>query len=81
MATLTGKGAPTNQTEGAIGDIYTDTDSWKQYRCVFAYRVGSEGKFDCQWSALAVSDDRKPVAASELRIDGKKLNPNTRKAN
>ena len=67
MATLTGKGAPTNQTEGAIGDIYTDTDSGKQYRCVFAYRVGSEGKFDCQWS--------------ELRLDGKKLNPNTRKAN
>lgn len=74
MATLTGKGAPTNQTEGAIGDIYTDTDSGKQYRCVFAYRVGSEGKFDCQWTPVSVS-------VPELRLDGKKLNPNTRKSN
>ena len=81
MAELTGKGTPTSQTGGAIGDIYTDTDSGKQYRCVFAYRVGTEGKFDCQWNALAVGDSKKPVAAPELRVDGKKLNPNTRKAN
>lgn len=49
MAKLTGKGVPTRKTAGALGDIYTDTNTGKQYECVFSYRENSEGMFDCQW--------------------------------
>lgn len=31
---IRGQGAPTANTEGAVGQIYVDTDSGIQYRCI-----------------------------------------------
>lgn len=50
MAFIKGTGVPTRQTSGAIGDIYVDTNTGEQYKCVFAYRSDNDTNFDCQWS-------------------------------
>ena len=52
MNKLKGTGIPTRKTEGAIGDIYTDTATGKQYKCVFSYRENTTGEFDCQWKPI-----------------------------
>lgn len=52
MAQLTGKGAPTRKTMGAIGDTYIDTTTKKMYECVFSYRDNTDNDFDCQWKEL-----------------------------
>ena len=52
MNKLKGTGAPTRKTAGAIGDIYTDTATGKQYKCVFSYRENTTGEFDCQWKPI-----------------------------
>lgn len=49
MANLKGTGAPTKKTVAAIGDIYTDTTTGKQYKCTFAYRTDNDTDFDCSW--------------------------------
>lgn len=56
MNKLKGTGAPTRKTEGAIGDIYTDTATGKQYKCVFSYRENTTGEFDCQWKPMNVKN-------------------------
>lgn len=63
MNKLKGTGAPTRKTEGAIGDIYTDTATGKQYKCVFSYRENTTGEFDCQWKPMDVKNPEqgKPV--------------------
>lgn len=63
MNKLKGTGAPTRKTEGAIGDIYTDTATGKQYKCVFSYRENTTGEFDCQWKPMDVKnpEQSKPV--------------------
>lgn len=50
MSKITGKGIPTRKTKGAIGDIYTDTSSGRQYKCTNAY--GVNGQFDYTWRAI-----------------------------
>lgn len=52
MANIKGNGEPTRKTVGAMGDIYTDTTTGKQYECVFAYRDNQDNEFDCQWKEL-----------------------------
>lgn len=52
MANIKGTGVPTRKTLGAMGDIYTDTTTGKQYECVFAYRDNQDNDFDCQWKEL-----------------------------
>ena len=52
MANLKGTGAPTKKTVAAIGDIYTDTTTGKQYKCTFAYRTDNDTDFDCSWVEL-----------------------------
>ena len=52
MNKLKGTGIPTRKTAGAIGDIYTDTATGKQYKCVFSYRENTTGEFDCQWKPI-----------------------------
>lgn len=52
MTGLKGKGLPTRKTIGAIGDIYTDTNTGKQYKCTFAYRSNNDDDFDCDWTEL-----------------------------
>lgn len=50
MSKITGKGIPTRKTAGAIGDIYADTSTGKQYKCTNAY--GVHGQFDYTWRAI-----------------------------
>lgn len=52
MANIKGTGVPTRKTLGAMGDIYTDTTTGKQYECVFAYRDNQDDDFDCQWKEM-----------------------------
>ena len=56
MNKLKGTGIPTRKTEGAIGDIYTDTATGKQYKCAFSYRENTTGEFDCQWKPMDVKN-------------------------
>lgn len=49
MSTIKGKGIPTRKTKGAIGDIYIDSTTGKQYKCTNAY--GVNGEFDYTWRA------------------------------
>ena len=37
MAELSGVGAPTKETVGKVGDIYTDTSTDKKYKFVLSY--------------------------------------------
>ena len=39
MAEIKGKGIPTRQTKGALGDIYVDTTTGVKYKCTGAYGV------------------------------------------
>ena len=61
MANLKGTGAPTKKTVAAIGDIYTDTTTGKQYKCTFAYRTDNDTDFDCSWVELKGVKVEKPV--------------------
>ena len=63
MNKLKGTGIPTRKTAGAIGDIYIDTATGKQYKCVFSYRENTTGEFDCQWKPIDVKkpEQGKPV--------------------
>lgn len=51
MANINGSGAPTEQTVGVLGDIYTDSDTGIQYKCVLAYSsTGSdEDETEYRW--------------------------------
>ena len=61
MANLKGTGAPTKKTVAAIGDIYTDTTTGKQYKCTFAYRTDNDTDFDCSWVELKGVKVEEPV--------------------
>lgn len=61
MANLKGTGAPTKKTIAAIGDIYTDTTTGKQYKCTFAYRTDNDTDFDCSWVELKGVKVEEPV--------------------
>lgn len=61
MANLKGTGAPTKKTVAAIGDIYTDTNTGKQYKCTFAYRTDNDADFDCSWVELKGVKAEEPV--------------------
>lgn len=61
MANLKGIGAPTKKTVAAIGDIYTDTTTGKQYKCTFAYRTDNDTDFDCSWVELKGVKVEEPV--------------------
>ena len=57
MANLTGTGAPTRKTRGAVGDIYTDTKSGNKFKCTFAYRSNSEQDYDYEWKKGEKDDE------------------------
>ena len=59
MSNRSGKGIPTRKTVGALGDIYTDTTTGKQYKCIFAYRSDNDEEFDCQWKEMSSGDAKK----------------------
>lgn len=52
MATIREKGCPTRKTKGAVGDIYVNIITGKQYKCVNSYRVGDEG--DYEWKRMDI---------------------------
>lgn len=52
MAHLTGNGAPGNNTQASIGDIYIDKSGKGRYKCVFAYKDSVTNKQICQWEKL-----------------------------
>lgn len=51
MSQLNGNGIPTNKTYGQVGDIYTDNDTNKKYKCVLAFDSGKDQYY--QWISLA----------------------------
>ena len=66
MNKLKGTGIPTRKTAGAIGDIYTDTATGKQYKCVFSYRENTTGEFDCQWKPIN-PEQSKAIGETEVK--------------
>lgn len=54
MAKLKGNGVPTRKTTGALGDIYTDVTTGKQYKCVFSYRDAASEEYDTQWKNVGM---------------------------
>ena len=68
MNKLKGTGIPTRKTEGAIGDIYTDTATGKQYKCVFSYRENTTGEFDCQWKPMDVKNPAQDELIGETEV-------------
>lgn len=61
MENLKGTGVPTKKTVAAIGDIYTDTTTGKQYKCTFAYRTDNDADFDCSWVEMKGVKVEEPV--------------------
>lgn len=47
MSQLNGNGIPTNKTYGQVGDIYTDNNTNKKYKCVLAFYDGKDQYY--QW--------------------------------
>ena len=54
MAQITNKGIPNRQTKGALGDIYTDTNTGKKYKCTgaYIYNTVSESKAEYDWKPI-----------------------------
>lgn len=69
MSNRSGKGIPTRKTAGALGDIYTDTTTGKQYKCIFAYRSDNDEEFDCQWKELSGGDAKKSEVEKVEKVE------------
>lgn len=68
MSKIRQKGAPTRQTVGSIGDIYTDLDTGLKYKCVGSYglqtHIGLESKYE--WKLLPGEKEKvEPVKKQE----------------
>ena len=68
MAELSGVGAPTKETVGKVGDIYTDTSTAKKYKCVLSYShkdsyTKTETMF-YRWWAMPSEDDASDTVES-----------------
>lgn len=64
MTEIKDKGIPTNKTKGALGVIYTDTDTGVQYKCTGAY--GINGVEHYEWKRISESNIEKiPVGKTE----------------
>jgi hypothetical protein len=75
MSTIKGKGIPTRNTKGAIGDTYVDSSSGRQYKCVNAY--GALGQFEYTWKPMKNEQGKvevketkpaKPVAEKKVEV-------------
>ena len=69
MSNRSGKGIPTRKTAGALGDIYTDTTTGKQYKCIFAYRSDNDEEFDCQWKEMSSGNAKKSEVEKVEKVD------------
>ena len=68
MSELSGVGAPTKETVGNVGDIYTDTSTAKKYKCVLSYShkdsyTKTETMF-YKWWAMPSEDDASDTVES-----------------
>lgn len=64
MGIIKGKGAPTRNTPGSIGDRYIDTDTKNVYKCVFAYKTPfNDPEYD--WKPI----DDIPVIVEETPVE------------
>ena len=52
MANIKGPGAPTKNTKGSVGDVYTDTKTGQKYKCVFAYLYEPDNRYDTEWKKM-----------------------------
>lgn len=66
MANITGKGAPSRWTIGAIGDIYTDDITGQQYKCIFSYRTDSDKEFNCEWKQIKYQKNSQEIKENIL---------------
>lgn len=59
----TGKGLPTRKTLGAIGDIYTDTETGIRYKCTSSYGNVEHGiiSFETEWGKISESKEMKKI--------------------
>lgn len=57
MAYITQSGAPNKQTTGAVGDIYIDSDTGKQYTLVAIYATTTKDKTvtDYEWNTITTA--------------------------
>ena len=64
MAVIKGKGAPTKNTPGLIGDRYIDTDTKNTYKCVFACKIAfNDPEYDWRpTDDIPVIVEEKPIA-------------------
>lgn len=69
MTRLTGTGKPTRKTPGAIGDIYTDTETGKEYKCTFACDINNGMENDFEWKEIKKQETDKPVSEKKLAED------------
>lgn len=64
MTEINGKGVPTNKTKGALGCIYTDTNTGATYKCTNAYIVNGVESYD--WKRISEPNAEKiPVEKTE----------------
>jgi len=73
--TLTGKGAPTTATEGAVGMLYMDTDTGELYKCTAvadgAYTWGKVGSGDAVlYTAQTLTEEQKAQARENIGAAG-----------
>lgn len=72
MANINGTGAPSRKTRGAIGDIYTDSNSGQQYKCTFAYCSNGDDDFDCEWRQIKGCKTEIPKPSAKIDIPKEK---------
>lgn len=75
MAQLKDNGVPTRKTKGALGDIYTDTNTGKKYKCIFSYRDDVNGVFDCQWREIIETGKKAPKQEAKAVVEEAKTEP------
>lgn len=54
MSEIKGKGIPTRQTKGAMGDIYVDTATGMKYKCTGSYSITTHANStkDYEWKPV-----------------------------
>ena len=73
MKEIKQKGAPTNKTPGAVGDIYVDLETGVEYKCTFAYQGPFLDELECVWrptgKTIAVKLEPKKPAEKPIEVE------------
>lgn len=75
MAEIKHSGVPDRKTKGALGDIYTDLDTGKKYKCTgsYAYNTYTESKAEYEWREIKEEVVEKPSTPSDNNPEDKKV--------